>query len=186
MLAWVERNPFLVLGVAGFLLLAGLFARDAAGGDPPAALVVREGVAAEGGLVQVQVAGAVHVPGVYELDSRARVRDAIATAGGATADARLEDLNLARFVRDGERIEVPGPAGSPSLSTEVTGGLLDLNTASQSQLMTLNGIGEAYSRRIIDSRTVDGAYRSVDELRTRNLLPVSTFEKVRDLVTVAP
>jgi competence protein ComEA len=184
MLAWLERNQFLLLGAAGFLLLAGLVAREALGDGPSAALVVREGGAPGDGVVRVHVAGAVHVPGVYELGSDARVQDAIATAGGATADARTGDLNLARRVRDGERIEVPGRAAV--MSTEVTGGLLDLNKATQAQLMSLEGIGDAYSRRIIDSRTVDGPYRSVDELRTRNVLPLSTFEKVRDLLTVAP
>jgi DNA uptake protein ComE-like DNA-binding protein len=52
--------------------------------------------------------------------------------------------------------------------------------------MSLDGIGEAYSKRIVDSRSVDGPYRSVDELRSRNLLPAATFEKVRDYVTVGP
>jgi competence protein ComEA len=121
---------------------------------------------------------------VYELAADSRVEDAIASAGGAAAGAKTGDLNLARRVRDGERIEVPGNA--TVLSTEVTGGQLDLNTATQSQLMSLDGIGEAYSKRIVDSRSVDGPYRSVDELRSRNLLPAATFEKVRDYVTVGP
>ena len=82
------------------------------------------------------------------------------------------------------RIEVPGPRGSES--SEVTGGLIDLNKATQGQLMTLEGIGDAYSRRIIDSRSVDGPFRSVEELRTRNVLPLTTFEKVRNYLTVAP
>ena len=185
MLAWLERNQFLALGVAGFLLLAGLFVRDVMGGEPPAALVVREG-AVSGEPVRVHVAGAVNVPGVYVLAPDARVEDAITTAGGVTLDARPEELNLARRVRDGERIEVPGLGGPAALSSEVTGGSVDLNKATPAQLMQLPGIGEAYSKRIIDSRALDGPYGSVDELRTRNLLPIATFEKVRDFVTVVP
>jgi len=184
MLSWLERNQFLALGAAGFLLLAGLFAREVFGGDTAAQLIVREGVVSSGGPVRVHVSGAVAAPGVYELSSEARVEDAIATAGGATAGARTDALNLARRVRDGERIEVPGPAAA--ISSEVTVGLIDLNKATLAQLVTLDGIGDAYSRRIIDSRAVDGPYRSVDELRTRNILPVSTFEKVRDYLTVLP
>jgi competence protein ComEA len=123
---------------------------------------------------------------VYVLAGDARVTDAIAAAGGALPGADTGDLNLARFVRDGERIDV-GPAGRPAaFSPEVTGRLVNLNTATHGQLMDLDGIGEAYARRIVDSRIVDGPYRSVDELRTRNILPASTFDKVRDLLTVAP
>ena len=185
MLAWLERNSFLVLGAAGFLLLAGLFARDVMGGEQTAALIVRESAEAQDGVVQVHVAGAVAAPGVYELAGDARVADAIDGAGGALPGADIGDLNLARFVRDGERIEV-GTTGRPAaLSPEVTGRLVDLNTATHRELTDLDGIGEAYARRIIDSRAVDGPYRSVDELRTRNLLPASTFDKVRDLLTVS-
>ena len=185
MLAWLERNSFLVLGAAGFLLLAGLFVRDVMRGDEPAALIVREGSAARDGVVRVHVDGAVAAPGVYDLAADARVADAIAVAGGGLPGSDTGDLNLARFVRDGERIEV-GAAGRPAtFSPEVTGRLLDLNTATYAQLMDLDGIGEAYARRIVDSRIVDGPYRSVDELRTRNLLPASTFDKVRDLLTIS-
>ena len=106
MLAWLERNSFLVLGAAGFLLLAGLFARDVMGGEQTAALIVRESAEAQDGVVQVHVAGAVAAPGVYELAGDARVADAIDGAGGALPGADIGDLNLARFVRDGERIEV--------------------------------------------------------------------------------
>ena len=184
MLAWLERNQFLALGAAGFLLLAGLLAHEVLGGEPPAQLIVREGAVPSDGQVRVQVAGAVAMPGVYALPPDARVEDAITTAGGVAAGARPGDLNLARRVRDGERIEVPGQVDPAS--SEVTGGLIDLNQATQAQLMTLDGIGDAYSRRILDSRSVDGPYRSVEELRTRNVLPVATFDKVRDYLTVAP
>jgi DNA uptake protein ComE-like DNA-binding protein len=65
------------------------------------------------------------------------------------------------------------------------GGLVDVNTANQSQLMALPGIGEAYSRRIIDSREVDGPYASVDELVARKVLPAATLAKIRGQLTVS-
>jgi len=185
MLAWLERNSFFVLGAAGFLLLAGLLVRDVLGGHQPAALVVRESGGARDGVVRVHVDGAVAAPGLYKLAGDARVADAIAQAGGALAGADAGELNLARFVRDGERIDVGEPGPPAAFSPEVTGRLVDLNTATHGQLMELNGIGEAYARRIVDSRVVDGPFRSVDELRTRNLLPASTFDKVRDLLTIS-
>ena len=184
MLAWLERNSFLVLGAAGFLLLAGLFVRDVVRGDDPAALIVREGGAARDGVVRVHIDGAVAAPGVYELAADARVADAIAVAGGQLPGSDTGDLNLARFVRDGERIEVDASGRPAAFSPEVTG-LLDLNTATHGDLTKLTGIGEAYARRIVDSRIVDGPYRSIDELRTRNLLPASTFDKVRNLLTIS-
>ena len=186
MLAWLERNSFLVLGAAGLLLLTGLFVRESVSGDKPAALIVHEGGGAQDGVVRVHVDGAVGSPGVYELAGDTRVVDAIAAAGGALPGADAGDLNLARFVRDGERIAVGEPGRPAAFSAEVIDRQIDLNTATHGQLVALDGIGEAYARRIVDSRIVDGPYRSVDELRTRNLLPASTFDKVRDLLTVTP
>ena len=185
MLAWLDRNSFFVLGAAGFLLLAGMFVRDVVGEGQPAALVVREGGGARDAVVRVHIDGAVVAPGVYEVPGDARMADAIAAAGGELPGANVDDLNLARFVRDGERIDV-GETGRPAaFSPGVTGRLVDLNSATHAQLMALSGIGEAYAQRIVDSRIVDGPFRSVDELRTRNLLPASTFDKVRDLLTIS-
>jgi competence protein ComEA len=96
-------------------------------------------------------------------------------------------VNLARRVRDGERITVPSGAraASNAPATLAPGQTLDLNQATQAQLDGLPGIGEAYSRRIVDSRTVDGPYASVDDLVSRRVLPESTLAAIRDYLTVS-
>jgi competence protein ComEA len=188
MIAWLERNQFLALGLAGLVLLAGLVFRDLVADNHPPALIVREGGAEAGAAIRVQVSGAVAQPGVYEMTGGDRVEDAIAAAGGAATGASLDDLNLARHLRDGERIEVPGGGNSQAASAPPpisASGLVDINTATQSQFMELPGIGEAYSRRIIDSRQVDGPFASVDELVARKVLPASTLTKIRDQLTVS-
>jgi competence protein ComEA len=55
---------------------------------------------------------------------------------------------------------------------------LDLNTATPSQLEELPDIGPAYAKKIIDNRP----YKSKDELVRKNVLPESTYEKIRDQV----
>ena len=187
MLAWLQRHQYFLLAIAGLLLLAGLLVRDITGKSPPA-LVINDARDTVSGTVVVHVAGAVGAPGVYELPAGARVQDAVLAAGGATPDADLESLNLARHLRDGEKITLPAAARAaastpPTLSPGQT---LDLNRASQAQLDALPGIGEAYSRRIVDSRTVDGPYASVDDLVSRRVLPESTLAAIRDYLTVSP
>jgi competence protein ComEA len=156
-LAWLERHQFLVLAAAVLLLLGGLLLRDISKDSPPA-LVISDAALADSDSVVVHVAGAVGAPGVYGLPAGARVQDAVLAAGGATAGADLDSVNLARRVRDGERITVPSGAraASNAPATLAPGQTLDLNQATQAQLDGLPGIGEAYSRRIVDSRTVDG------------------------------
>ena len=64
--------------------------------------------------VRVHVTGAVRRPGVYELPSNGRVVDALEAAGGASADADLEAINLAQTLLDTEQILVPRRAARSS------------------------------------------------------------------------
>jgi competence protein ComEA len=186
MLAWLERYQLLALTLAGIILGLGLVVPGLLASDPDA-IVFREGSGLPLGTpIRVHVAGAVLSPGVYELREGERVVDALTAAGGPTDGADLEALNLARRVRDGEQLLVPArtTARSTAVPTLAPGQRLDLNLASEAQLELLPGIGEAYARRIVDSRRVDGPYRSAEDLLGRRVLPASTFEQIRDLVMV--
>lgn len=184
-MAWLERNQYLVLGIAGLLLLAGLLVRDLTEGTPPA--LVLDEPRTTGGSVVVHVAGAVAAPGLYELASGARVQDALVAAGGGLPEAEIDSINLARRLRDGEKISVPGLSSdiAAAVATLAPGQKLDLNAATTEELDQLPGIGEAYSRRIVDSRIVDGPYQAVDDLVARRVVPAATFEGIRPFVTVS-
>jgi competence protein ComEA len=184
MLAWLERNPFLVMALAGVLLLSGLAARDVLHSDNGPVLVLHESTLEPGTAIRVHVAGAVIAPGVYELVAGDRVEDAVAVAGGARAGADLDAINLARRLRDGEQILVEGP-DAPVAVVRVATGPLDLNLATFEELDALPGIGEAYSRRIVDSRVVDGPFASVEDVLARGLMPERTLEGIRAMVTVS-
>jgi competence protein ComEA len=184
MLAWLERNPFLVIALAGLVLVSGLMARDFMPARETPVLVLHEDGLTPGAPIRVHVAGAVVAPGVYELTAGDRVEDAVAAAGGAVEGADLDAINLARHVRDGEQILVEGP-DAPVAVKLTPGEPLDLNLATQEQLDALPGIGEAYSRRIVDSREADGPFASVDDVLARGLLPQRTFDGIRAMVTVS-
>jgi competence protein ComEA len=180
-LDWLQRHQFAIFGLALVVLGAGLSV-DIIGPHDRAGIEFAYGSGApDGAPIRVQVAGAVVSPGVYEMRAGDRVVDAVAVAGGPSSVADLEALNLARRVRDEERLVVPSRAASL-----VPGARLDINTATRDQLDALPGIGEAYSRRIVDSRTVDGPYKSTQDLVTRNVLPSNVFEGIRDLIAASP
>jgi competence protein ComEA len=179
----MSRTAYWVIALAGLLIVAGLLLGGSLRSDDAPVLVLHDSAVEPGSPIRVHVTGAVAAPGVYELAAGDRVEDAVAAAGGATAGADLETINLARRLRDGEQIRVEG-GGAQAAPVSSTGGLLDLNTATAEQLDALPGIGEAYSQRILDSRAVDGPFRSVEDLLLRGVLPERTLEGIRALVTV--
>lgn len=133
--------------------------------------------------IRVYVAGAVQRPGVYPLTDGDRWIDALEAAGGPTADANLAAVDLARRARDEDTILVPSLSGADVASASQAS-LVDINTASAAILETLPGIGEVRAGRIIDSRERDGPFASADELLERDLISLSVFEEIADLVTV--
>jgi len=121
----------------------------------------------------VHVLGAVAEPGLVELAPGARVVDAVAAAGGFTADADPGGVNLARPVVDGEQLvvlavgqapPVGAPAGPGTGGSGGSDGLVHLNTADVAALDTLPRIGPALAQRIIDWREANGPFTSVDQL----------------------
>jgi len=109
----------------------------------------------------VSIVGAVAHPGVYTLPVGARVADALAAAGGALPNARLDGINLAAPVADAETLRVPivsRPSSEPALGSPVE--LVSINQATETELVQVPGIGPELARRIIIYRP----YRNLDEL----------------------
>jgi competence protein ComEA len=136
----------------------------------------------------------VRKPGVYEFTEGDRIIDAIDAAGGATSKADLQSLNLAAPVQDGVQVLVPakapasgtapgGTTGSPG-ATGSTGALVNINTADATALEALPGIGEVLSQAIVDYRTQNGPFATVDDLENVSGIGPSIMEDVRDMVTV--
>jgi competence protein ComEA len=184
-LTWLDDRRLLVLAAALVLLAGALAVSGLSRREPSGIEFVYGSGLPPGSPIRVQVAGAVASPGVYELREGDRVVDALAAAGGPTTDADTDALNLARRVRDEERLEVPARAAARN-AAPAPGAKLDINIASAEQLDALPGIGPAYARRIVDSRAVDGPYRSTRDLVDRKVLPQSTFDQIRDLIFVGP
>jgi competence protein ComEA len=187
MLEFLRRNQIAIFAAAVVLMGAFIVARSLTDRSPRGIEFRDEGLPPSGRPIIVHIDGAVANPGVYELRDGDRLADAIDAAGGPTEEADSEELNLARRVRDEERIVIPERAGALPLSGfAALSGPININTASADLLDTLPGIGEAYSRRIVDSRTVDGPYKATEDLISRRVLPRATFDGIASLITVGP
>ena len=135
--------------------------------------------------VVVYVSGAVASPGVLTLPASSRVIDAITAAGGATHEADLESINLARILVDGEQIRVgvvgesPPPASAAAGTAAGTGTCVRLATATEDELQTLPGIGPALATRIVSYRATHPRLSSVEELDDVPGIGPSLIEKIR-------
>jgi competence protein ComEA len=138
----------------------------------------------------VDVAGWVRRPGVYEFAAGDRVIDAVNRAGGARNGADLTSLNLAAPLADGTQIVVPRPGatapGSSTSDTGTAGGttLININTASETDLEALPGVGPVTAAAIIDYRTQNGPFSAVDDLIDVSGIGPSTLEQIRPFATV--
>jgi competence protein ComEA len=134
--------------------------------------------------IRVYVAGAVAKPGIYALEEGTRWGDAITVAGGFTADANPEAINLARRVKDEDHIVVPR-TGAVAVDQGDPNRLLNINSATESELTSLPGIGETRAANIVRSRTEDGPFGVTEDLLARRLLPASVYEEIAGMITVA-
>ncbi|MFD7705883.1 helix-hairpin-helix domain-containing protein [Streptomyces sp. NPDC059785] len=153
-------------------------------------------------MIVVDVGGKVRSPGVQRLPAGSRVMDALRAAGGVRPGVSTDGLNRARLLVDGEQVVVggpappgaQGPAGAGSSGTSGAGASgasgvgaapaapVSLNSATPEQLDTLPGVGPVLAQHIIDYRTQQGGFRSVDELREVNGIGDRRFADLRDLV----
>jgi competence protein ComEA len=161
---------------------AAVGATDGAAGAPDASAAA-EAAAAQ---VVVHVVGAVAAPGVLRMPAGSRVVDALAAAGGATPDADLAALNLARVLVDGEQVVVPRPGEAAAVAPSGAGvapGLVDLNSADVAALDALPGIGPVLAARIVEHRD-ERPFAAVDELGDVAGIGPTLLERLRPLVRV--
>jgi len=153
--------------------------------DPTATQVVSSAIV-------IHVAGAVVNPGLVIGAEGWRAADAIAAAGGSAGDADLDRLNLASLVTDGQRIYVPAqdelvvPAvvGDSGAGRSESGGPINLNGASESDLDELPGVGPATAAAIVAHREEHGPFGSVDSLVAVSGIGPAKLDSIRDHVVV--
>ena len=144
----------------------------------------------------VYICGEVNTPGVYECEPQTRLGALVDMAGGATPDADLTSVNLAREVSDGEQIiilkkgsdDIPA-AGQPQNNAAPSGvspnsNFVNINTADETTLKTLPGIGDAKAKAIVDYRTQNGSFKKIEDIMNISGIKNAAFDKIKDLITV--
>ncbi|MGE7647188.1 helix-hairpin-helix domain-containing protein [Peribacillus frigoritolerans] len=153
---------------------------------------------AEPEVIKVDVKGAVKSPGIFTAQAGDRVIDLISAAGSFTEKADTDKVNFAQIIEDQMVIYVPeigeevkgdleniqvGTSGD-AITKGTSGGLVNLNTATQEDLQTLTGIGPSKANAILEYREKAGKFKEVDELKQVTGIGDKTFERLRDSISV--
>jgi len=198
---WLERyRGYILIVLLGLIFLGGMFFFLRRPEPEPISILPPEPTATPLPTptprpLCVYVSGAVAHPDVYELPYDSIVKDAIEAAGGPTGEADLNRINLARRVHDEEQIYVPqkgeesppiSPPSGPSLPSPSSQGSdkVNINTATAEELDALPGVGPSIAQRIIEYRTTNGPFQSIEDIKNVRGIGDATFEKLKDKITV--
>ena len=155
--------------------------------------------------IVIHITGEVKNSGVFTLKEGSRIDDAIKAAGGATKNADLDEINLAYELQDGQKIYIPNKKDKEKSDEKVyitsesgnnvvvqentveNGGnskKVNINTASQSELETLPGIGESIANRIIEYREQNGKFAKPEDIQNVKGIGTAKYNKIKDLISV--
>ena len=156
----------------------------------------------------IYIAGAIKNEGVYELDENSRIADCIEKAGGLTEDANLQDINLAYMLEDGMKIYIPKNSESnnhdntesnatiendkrektvkniENKNSKTQNVKININTATQTELETLPGIGSSTALKIINYRKENGKFKSIEDIKNVNGIGDSKYNTIKDMIKI--
>ncbi len=146
--------------------------------------------------IYVQINGEIKYPGVYEMENGDRVFQLVEKAGGLTENADINSINLSKKLIDGEKVIIFAKkitnennttiSQSGTTSTQQKSNLININTASKSELESLPGIGPTLAQRIIDYRETNGYFQTIEDIKKVSGIGDKKFEAIKNLITVGP
>lgn len=149
------------------------------------------------GKIAVYVTGAVKNPGVYYLEENSRMNSLLDICGGVLENADINQLNLAKKLVDSDKINVPvkqekneslesntinESSNNENNSNEISK-KININIASQTELMELPGVGESTAKKIIDYRKTT-RFNEIEDVMNVSGIGESKFETMKENICV--
>ncbi len=155
----------------------------------------------------VDVKGSVKKPNVYKLQKGSRTIDAINASGGLAKNANTRFINLSKLLNDGDAIVIYSNdeikkaqkqntiyVETPCVCEEIkndacyqdnntNNGKVNINIASKEELMTLSGIGESKANAIIEYRTNNGNFNTIEDIMKVSGISETIFNKIKENIT---
>lgn len=144
--------------------------------------------------IMVHVAGEVANPGLYKFVKNTRIQDAINEAGGITENADMTNINFAYCLSDGQKLYIPSKNDKNNnvISHENSANIvqgegtnnikININTATQSELESIDGIGPSLASKIILHRQKNGKFKKIEDLKNVSGIGESKYEKLKEQI----
>ena len=140
--------------------------------------------------IMIHITGCINNPGVIEVNKGSRLKDVVDQCGGLKEEADINNINLAMKVEDEMKIHIPSIEESKENNNIESSNIIEnnnnkvnLNNASKEELMTLPGIGESKSEKIIQYRE-GNRFKSIEDIKNVDGIGEKTFESFKDLIDV--
>lgn len=165
-----------------------------------------ENVKVQDSYIFIHITGEVVNPGVVKIAKGERIVNAIEQAGGITSNADLSKINLAYVLNDGNMVIVPAYgesdenfrcvisgsgeynnidlSDSSNSNIHLSTNIVNINTANQTELETLPGIGPSLAMRIISYRKQNGNFVKIEDLKNVSGIGDSKFRELKDFVSL--
>ena len=138
----------------------------------------------------IHIAGCVENEGVYEIKKDSRISDAVEIAGGLTSDANTKVINLAQKLSDGQKIYIPNinedieEYEDENINLFNYDDLVNINTANQTELETLPGIGPSTADKIIKYRKENGNFENIEDIKNVSGIGDAKYENIKDKICI--
>ena len=154
--------------------------------------------------IKVHISGAVNKEGIIELEEESRIADAIEKAGGLKENANIDEINLAYKLEDVIKVYIPTKEEKEKTLIENNNYItkssdiqveenkngttkpskVNINTATQTELETLPGIGPSTALKIIQYREENGKFKKIEEIQKVNGIGENKFKNIKDLICI--
>ena len=186
----MKDKKFIIAGLA-VVILAAIFLYENNSGE----VQIAENVEPVKKEITVYISGQVKTPAVITLEDNGKLRavDAVNAVGGLTELADTEIVNLAEPLIDGQHIHIPTKeiifqeipvATSNKSASFAQGNLININTADETELQKIRGVGPVIAGRIVEYRRNNGAFQNIEEIKKVRGIGEKTFQKMKDSITV--
>lgn len=146
----------------------------------------------------VHITGEVENEGIIKIKKDSRLADVIEEAGGITDNADLSKINLAYSIKDGQKIYIPNKNDKENdgeYITEEAGeqvveeskketGKVNINSAKQTELETLSGVGPSTALKIINYREANGKFETIEDIKNVPGIGDAKFESIKEDICV--